>query len=74
MPSLEGDQEDVKERKELTILTQNKILTRLPVLLAQIKAGNNSCKLKCEIRQIFYLLYRDNKITKKLYNNLIKLL
>ena len=50
----------------------NKLLTRLPVLLAQIKAGNNSYKIKKEIRQILYLSYRHIKITKKVYNNLIK--
>ena len=45
MPPLEGD-EEVKEGKGLKILTPNKLLTRLPILLAQIKAGNNSYKLK----------------------------
>ena len=72
MPSLEKDEEEVKEKNALKILTPNKLLTRLPILLAQIKAGNNSYKLKNEIRQILYLLYQDNKITKKVYNNLIK--
>ena len=45
MPPLEGD-EEVKEGKGLKILTPNKLLTRLPILLAQIKAGNNSYRLK----------------------------
>ena len=49
----------------LKILVPNKLLTRLPILLAQIKAGNNSYKFKNEIRQILYLLYQHNKITKK---------
>ena len=40
-------------------------LTRLPILLAQVKAGNNSYKIKNEIRQILYLLHQHNKITKK---------
>ena len=71
MPLLEGD-EDVKEGKELKILTPNKLLTELPILLAQIKTGNNSYKLKNDIRQILYLLYKHNKISKKVYNNLIK--
>ena len=39
---LEGDEEEVKERKGLKILIPNKLLTRLPILLAKIKAGNNS--------------------------------
>ena len=72
MPPLEVDKEEVKEGKGFTILTPNKLLTRLPILLAQIKAGNNSYKLKIEITQILYLLYQHNKITKKVYNNLIK--
>ena len=42
------------------------------MLLAQRKAGNNLQKLKNEIRQTLYLLNQHNKITKKLYNNLIK--
>ena len=67
MPSLE-DNEKVKEGKGLKILTPNKLLTTLSILLAQIKAGNNSFKLKNEIRQILYLLYQHNKITKKVYN------
>ena len=67
MPSLE-DNEKVKEGKGLKILTPNKLLTTLSILLAQIKAGNNSFKLKNEIRQILYLLYQYNKITKKVYN------
>ena len=69
MPPLEGNE---KEGKELKILTQNKLLTRLPRLLAEMKAGNNSNKLKNEIRQKLYLFYQDNKITQKVYNTLIK--
>ena len=72
MASLGGGEEEVKEGKELKILTPNKLLTRLPVLSAQIKAENNSYKLKNKIREIAYLLYQHNEITKKLYNNLIK--
>ena len=64
MPPLEGDEEKVKEGKGLKILTPNKLLTKLPILLAQIKAGDNSNKLRNKIRQILYLLYQDNKITK----------
>ena len=66
MPPLEGDEEKVKKGKALKILTPNKLLTRLPILLAQIKAENNSYELKNEIRQILYLLYQRNKITKKI--------
>ena len=41
-PLLEGDEEEVKEGKGLQILTLNKLLTSLTILLAQIKAINNS--------------------------------
>ena len=47
------------------------MLKRLPIALAQIKAGNNSESLLNEIRQIIYYLYRSKKITKMLYNNII---
>ena len=65
MSPLEVDEEDVKGRTGLKILTPNKSSTRLPILLAQIKFGINSSELKNEIRQIPYLLYQHNKITKK---------
>ena len=72
-----GDDEDLSdmsslERKGLKILTPNNLLTRLSILLAQIIAGNNSYKSKNEIKQILYLLFQHNKITKKVYNNLNK--
>ena len=47
-----------QQGKGLKILTPNQMLSRLPITLAQLKAGNNSEKLKNEIRQIFYSLYR----------------
>ena len=71
MLPLKGD-EKVKEGKWLKVLTPNKLLTKLPILLAQIKARKNSSKLKNEIRQILCLLYQQNKITKKFYSNLIQ--
>ena len=48
------------------------MLKRLPIALAQIKAGNSSESLLNEIRQIDYSLYRSKEITKKVYNNIIK--
>ena len=48
------------------------MLQRLPVALAQIKAGNNSESLLNDFRQILYSLYRSKEITKKVYNNIIK--
>ena len=56
----------------LKILTDKQMLNRLPILLAQIQAGNNSNKLKNEARQILYSLYRSKLLTKTVYNNLIK--
>ena len=56
----------------LKILTNKQMLNRLPILLTQIKAGNNSKSLKNEVRQILYLLYRSRVLTKTVYNNLIK--
>ena len=60
-----------KEGKELKILTPNQMLKRLPIALAQVKAGNNSDFLLNEIRQIVYSFYRSKEITKKVYNNII---
>ena len=60
-----------QERTGLKILTPNQMLNRLPIALAQVKAGNNSESLLNEIRQIVYSLYRSKEITKKVYNNII---
>ena len=56
----------------LKILTPKQMLQRLPIALAQVKAGNNSENLLNEIRQIIYSLYQSKEITKKVYNNLMK--
>ena len=48
------------------------MLQRLPIALAQVKAGNNSESLLNEIRQIVYILYQSKQIIKKVYNNIIK--
>ena len=58
--------------KGLKILTPKQMLQRLPIALAQVKAGNNSENLLNEIRQIIYSLYQAKEITKKVYNNLMK--
>ena len=57
---------------KLKILMPKQMLKRLPIALAQIKAGNNSEKLLNEIRHIIYSLYQSKEITKKVYNNLIE--
>ena len=60
-----------QEGKGLKILTPDQMLSRLPITLAQLKAGNNSQKLINEIRQLLYSLYRSKKLTKTIYNHLI---
>ena len=68
---LEESQKGEVVNKQLKILTPNQMLKRLPIALAQVKAGNNSESLLNEIRQIVYSLYRSKEITKKVYNNII---
>ena len=46
------------DRSKLKILTSKQVLQRLPIALAQVKAGNNSENLLNEIRQIIYSLYQ----------------
>ena len=65
----------IKQKQEgqgIKILTANQMLSRLPISLAHLKAGNNSEKLKNEIRQLLYSLYRSKNMTKQVYNNLTK--
>ena len=64
IPPLEGDEEEVKEGKGLRFLTKNKLLTRLPILLVKIKAGNNSYKLKNEIRKNYIFCINTRKSLK----------
>ena len=61
-----------QEGKGIKILTPNQMLSRLPISLAKLEAENNSNKLKNEIRQLLYSLYRSKNMTKQLCNNLIK--
>ena len=75
MPDLESEESNAQRRnqqgKGLTILTPNQMLSRLSISLAQLKAGNNSEKLKNEIRQLSYSLYIFKKLTKQPYKSLI---
>ena len=63
-----------QERQDLKILTPNQIFSRLPITLAQLNARNNSVKLKNEIRQTLYSLYRSKKLTKQIYKGLINII
>ena len=56
------------------MLTSDQMLSRLPISLAQLKAGNNSQKLKNEIRQLLYSLYRSKKLTKQLPRSLVDII
>ena len=55
----------ISECKPIKILTTKQLLQRLPIPLAQVKAGNKSENLLNEIRKIIYSLYRKEEITKK---------
>ena len=58
--------------KGVKVPTPKQMIQRLPIALAQVKAGNNSENLLNEIRQIICSLYLLKEITKKVYNNLMK--
>ena len=73
MPPLETEEEAAENQigQGLKILTPQQMITRLPIILAQLKAGNNSQKLKNEIRQLSYSLYKSKKLSKTIYNSLM---
>ena len=64
----------VRWGNRLKILTPNQMLSRLPISLAQLKAVANSEKLKNEIRQLLYSLYRSKKLTSNIYKSLIHII
>ena len=78
MPELKSEESAVQEKKQrghgLKILTPSQMLSRLPISLAQLKAGNNSEKFKNEIRQLLYSLCRSKKLRKQIYNSLIDII
>ena len=57
----------------LKILTPNQMLSRLPITLAQLKAGINSENLKNLVRKLLYSLYRSKR-TKQLYKSLVDII
>ena len=67
---LDFNKEIQKQGLGLKVLTPDQILRRLPISLAQLNAGNNSEKLKNEIRQLLNSLYRSKKLTKNIYKSL----
>ena len=61
--------------KGLKVLRPNQMLSRLPISLAQLKAENNyDEKLKDEIKQLLYYLYRSKKLTKNVYKSLVDII
>ena len=75
MPDL-GSDESAEQRKNqrrqgLKILIPQQTLSRVPISLAQLKAGNNLEKIQNEIRQLLYLLHRSKKLSKKIYKYLM---
>ena len=50
--------EQNQQGRGLKIMTPNEMLSRLPISLAQLNARNNSEKLKNELKQLLYSLYR----------------
>ena len=66
----------IKQQKGqgIKILTPNQTLNRLPIALAQLQAGNNSNKLKNEIRQLLYSLYCSKNMTTQIYKSLIAII
>ena len=63
-----------QEGQGLKTLTPQQILRRLSISLAQLEAGNNSEKLKNEIRQLLYSLYCSKKLSKIIYKHLISII
>ena len=64
----------IQSGQGLKILTQSQMLNRLPISLAKLNAGNNSEKLKNEIRQLLYSLYRSKRLTNSIYKSLIDII
>ena len=75
MSDLESEESAEQRRnqggKGLKILTPDQMFSRLKISLAQLKSGNNSEKLKNEIKQLLHSLYCSKKIAKTIYNNVI---
>ena len=66
--------EQKQKGQGIKILILNQMLSRLPIYLAQLKAGNNSEKLKNEIKQLLYSLCRSKKLTKNICKSLIDII
>ena len=63
-----------KNGEGLKTLTPNEMLQRLPIALAEVKAGNTRENLLNEIRQIIYSFYQEKEITKKVFSSIMNLI
>ena len=68
---LDFNKQNQQKKQGIKILTPNQMLNRLPIALAQLNVGINSNKLKNEIRQVLYSLYRSKNMTEQIYKSLI---
>ena len=68
---LKFNKQNQQKGQGIKILTPNLMLNRLPIALAQLQAGNNSNRLKNEIRQLLYSLYRSKNMTERIYKSLV---
>ena len=66
-----GFSDKVSDHSNLKILTPKQMVQRLPIALAQVKAGNTSENLLNKIRQIIHFLYQAKEITEKVYKNIM---
>ena len=62
---LKFNEQHQQKGQGIKILTSNQMLNRLPIALSQLPAGNNSNKLKNEIRQLLYSFYRSQNMTEQ---------
>ena len=60
-----------KQGQELKVLTPKQMLQRLPIALAEIKAGNTFENVLNGIRRIIYSLYWAKEIPNIVYNNIM---
>ena len=69
-----GLNERNQQGQGLKILTPIQMLSRLPISFAQLKTGNNSQKLKNDIKQLLHSFYRSKKLTKNIYKSLVDII
>ena len=68
---LKFNKQNQQKGQGIKILTPNQMLHRLPIALAQLQGGNNSNKLKNEIKQLLYSLFRSKNMTEQIYKSLV---